>query len=90
MVKASKNLTTSTKKSICFKGKFSSYLSEPATIRSDHFEYFFYSKAYISNDALNRSDKALVKRPMEDDNGSLTPKKVKMDLDGLLESKINF
>lgn len=85
-----KNLSASTRKSTYSKGKFSSHPSDPHTIGSDHFEDSSSLKIDLSNDAHSPTDKAPGMRPMEEDVEALTPKKVKIDLEGLLEFEVYF
>lgn len=90
MVATPKNPTTSTRKTTQSKGKTFSQPSEPVTIGFDHFEDFASSKYDISDDARISTDKSQGKHPLKDDVVTLIVKKLKMDLDSILESEINF
>lgn len=90
MAKNFKNSSTSTRKSTRSKTKPSSQPPKPVNLGSNHSEEFASSQEELSDDARSLNDKALDKRPMEENHESLTLKKPEEDLSSSMDSNINF
>lgn len=85
-----KNPSASTRKYTHSKAKSSSQPPEPVKLCSDNSKEFASSHEELFDNAHSLNDKALGKRPIEENLESLTPKKPKADLTSSLKSNINL